>query len=292
MAGLAPRAVAASGGALVLAALIALAGMPTEASSKKKRNATTSLFSRSVDGGTPNGPSTNPVISGDLRFAQIVAFESEASNLVSGDTNGLKDVFAVRRSGSFKDDGSAWKLGTTQLVSRGPEGQPADGASFDPSTDGSTQARAKCVAFLSDATNLVAGDTNAVTDAFVGTAPDFKLTRVSLPDGTQAATPTTKVAISGSCARVAFVTGGKLYVRRGSTTTLIPTKSNPADPQYDSGDTQGLVFGASKGVYLLDEGKTKPRLLVKGARNPAYISRRRGGTVRRFLVYEKQKGGH
>ncbi|MEA2472438.1 MAG: hypothetical protein QOE06_353 [Thermoleophilaceae bacterium] len=291
MAGLAPRAVAASCAALLLAGLAALAGSPPEASGKK-RNATTSLFSHSAGGGTPNGPSTNPVISGDLHFAQIVAFESLASNLVAGDTNGLKDVFAVRRSGSFKDDGSAWKPGATQLVSRGPEGQPADGPSFDPSADGNAQARAKCVAFLSDATNLVAGDTNGVTDAFVGQAPDFKLTRVSLPDGAQATTPTTKVAISGDCSRAAFVTGGKLYVRRGPTTKLIPTKADPADPQYDSGDTNALVFGASGGVYLLDEGASNPKLLVKTGRNPAYINRRRGGRAHRYLVYETDKSGH
>ena len=242
VAGLAPRAVAVLGGALLLAALIALAGMAPEASSQKKRNATTSLFSHSLEGGTPNGPSTNPVISGDRRFAQIVAFESEASNLVSGDTNGLKDVFAVRRSGSFKDDGSSWKRGTTQLVSRGPEGQPADGPSFDPSTDGSTQTRARCVAFLSDATNLVAGDTNAVTDAFVGTAPDFKPTRVSLPDGVQATTPTTKVAVSGDCSRVAFVTGGKLYVRTGSI--------HDADPHEEQPGRSSVRLGRHEGTGL------------------------------------------
>jgi len=282
--------VAATGGALLLGALLAFAGIPSEAA--KKRNATTSLFSHAVDGGTPNGPSTNPVISGDLRFAQIVAFESLASNLVAGDTNGLKDVFAVRRLGPIKDDGSTWKPNEAQLVSRGLEGQPADGPSFDPSTDGSAQDRAKCVAFLSDATNLVAGDTNGVTDAFVAKAPDFKLTRVSLPDGTQATAPTTKVAISGDCSRAAFVTGGKLYVRRGPTTKLIKTKSGPADPQYDSGDTSALAFGTSNGVYLLDEGASKPKLLLKGARNPAYINRRRAGKPHRYIVYETSKSGH
>jgi len=46
------------------------------------------LISRAADGGTPNGPSTNAVISGDRRYARIIAFESEASDLVRGDTNG------------------------------------------------------------------------------------------------------------------------------------------------------------------------------------------------------------
>ena len=98
MARLAPRAAPAFLGALTLAALIALAAALPE-SSVGQRQTSTTLFSTALGGGTPNGPSANPVISGDLRYAQIIAFESEASDLVAGDTNGQKDIFAVRRAG-------------------------------------------------------------------------------------------------------------------------------------------------------------------------------------------------
>src|SRR5215212_3315909 len=108
MATLSLRALSAGLG-VSLAALAA--ALPASA-----RDATTSLFSRSLDGGPPNGPSTDPYISGDLRYSQIVTFESEASDLVKGDENGFKDVFAVRRAGSFGDTGSEWKPGKTQLV--------------------------------------------------------------------------------------------------------------------------------------------------------------------------------
>src|SRR3954449_3154809 len=63
-----------------------------------------------------NGPSTNAVISGDRRWARAIAFESEASNLVRGDTNGLKDVFVVRRRGKFDNRGQMWKPGKIRLL--------------------------------------------------------------------------------------------------------------------------------------------------------------------------------
>jgi hypothetical protein len=88
------------------------------------------------------------------------------------------------------------------------------------------------------------------------------------------------------------VNGSKLYVRTGSTTRRIATKSKPADPRYDSGDTNALVFGALGGVYLLGEGRTKPARIVKGGRNPAYINRRRQGRAERWVVYERDSGGY
>ena len=291
MAGQLPHARFAALSAVLVCALIAVAAALPQDSIGQKRTATTTLFSVAADGGTPNGPSTNPYISADLRFAQIVTFESEASDLVSGDTNGMKDVFAVRRAGTFADTGSEWKRGTTQLVSRGRGGQPANGPSFDPTADGNAQNRARCVAFLSDASNLVSGDTNGKTDAFLAKAPNFTPTRVSLPSNRQSSTNTTHVAVSGDCSRTAFVTAGKLFVRKGTSTKQIPTKASPADPAYDVGDTNSLVYGAAGGVYLLADGASRPARVVKGGRNPGYINRRRSGKVERWVIYEVDRGG-
>jgi len=44
-----------------------------------------------------NGPSGHATISGDDRKARYVAFDSAASNLVGGDTNGRTDVFVWSR---------------------------------------------------------------------------------------------------------------------------------------------------------------------------------------------------
>lgn len=98
--------------------------------------------------GMPNGRST-PSISGDGRY---VAFTSLADNLVSGDTNNVADVFI-----------HDLVFGSTARVSVSNFGLQANGASESPmlSTDG------KSISFLSEASNLVAGDTNGKKDVFV-----------------------------------------------------------------------------------------------------------------------------
>jgi TolB protein len=95
------------------------------------------------------GASIDPDISADGRY---VAFESEASNLVRGDTNGAFDVF-VRDLGT----------GTTSRLSVAGNRRPANDASYsaDISADG------RYVAFHSAASNLVPGDTNGVDDVFL-----------------------------------------------------------------------------------------------------------------------------
>src|SRR3954447_19509743 len=94
------------------------------------RDQSTQLISRAMDGGIPTGPSTNAVISNDKRYARAIAFESEASDLVPNDANGVKDVFVVRRTGSINNVGTDWKRGKTLLVSRTASGKPADGPSY------------------------------------------------------------------------------------------------------------------------------------------------------------------
>ena len=275
--------------ALSLVAVVAIGLAPgTDESAGGGRNTTTTLLSRDTSGGTPNGPSTNAVISGDLRYARIIAFESEASDLVSGDTNGQKDVFAIRRAGSFGNNGSAWRPGNTQLVSRGPGGEAADGPSFEPAVDGNFGHKATCVAFLSDATNLVAGDTNGTTDAFLAKAPGFEPRRVSLPGNKQATGDTTAVAVSGDCSRTAFVTDGQMYVRAGSSTRKLAHSGTASDPSFAAFESNHLVFAAKGGVYMSKNGTSKPSRIVKGGRDPAYDHARR----RKVVAYEKSRGGH
>jgi VCBS repeat-containing protein len=125
--------------------------------------------SGSSDGTQANGPSGDSSISADGRY---VAFMSYASNLVSGDTNDKPDVFVYDRAS-----------GTTTLVSVAINGTQSNNSSDYPtiSADG------RYVAFCSDASNLVIGDTNDWTDAFVHDRQTGQTTRVSVAsDGTQA----------------------------------------------------------------------------------------------------------
>jgi Tol biopolymer transport system component len=89
---------------------------------------------------------------------RFVVFASAASNLVAGDTNGVGDVFVRDR-----------RTGVTELVSVGPKGVQGDG---DSNFGGIATAPAisddgRYVAFKSDASNLVKGDRNDLTDVFV-----------------------------------------------------------------------------------------------------------------------------
>jgi len=97
------------------------------------------------DGTSPD----HPVISGDGRF---VAFRSEATNLVLGDSNRSYDIFVHDRA-----------TGNTERVSVSSAGEQGDGSSFHPSISGD----GRYVAFYSRASNLVPGDTNGYNDVFV-----------------------------------------------------------------------------------------------------------------------------
>jgi TolB protein len=280
--------------ALIVAALACLGfGLASVAdgrqgvSAAQNRDPETYLISKSYDGHTPNGPSTNAAISGDRRYARVIAFESEASDLVRGDTNGVKDVFAVLRTGSVNNNGTKWTGGDAVLVSKTASGEPADGQSFDPSVSGDFRHDGGCIAFLSDATNLVGGDTNGVTDAFVTERAGVDPVRVSLPGGKESLDKTTAVTVSGDCSRVAFVTGGKLYTRVGNSVKGVKASGTVSDPSFATGDSNDLVFAASGGVYLSAGGTGKPKLVGRGGTNPTY-----NDLKRKTLAYEKRRGSY
>ena len=110
---------------------------------------TTTQVSVATSGAQGNGPSYNPRLSADGRY---VAFKSTASSLVTGDNNGLWDVFVHDR-----------QTGQTTRVSVGPGGAQANGDANTPATS----ALGRYVAFAATATNLVVGDTNAASDVFM-----------------------------------------------------------------------------------------------------------------------------
>lgn len=199
---------------LIVAALAAGAALPatTSAQTKVKRIGFSMLLSKSMSGGFPNGPSRNAVSSTDQRTARYMAFESDASDIVPGDTNGLTDVFVVTRDmkvSSFdRKKGSPWVPNRTILASRGLGGRPADGRSYRPALDGDSIEPARCLAFISEASNLVRGDTNGVADAFVLDIRRRKISRVSVSSsGRQANGASYEVSLDGGCDRVAFSTG-------------------------------------------------------------------------------------
>jgi len=152
-----------------------------------RQTRTTSRVSVASNGTQGNDYSDVPAISGDGRY---VAFESGSSNLVSGDTNSIRDIFM-----------HDCQTGTTLRVSVASDGTQANSSSYNPilSSDG------RYVAFRSAASNLVAGDSNGVQDIFVHDRQTGTTTRVSVAsDGTQGNADSSDPSLSGDGRYVAF----------------------------------------------------------------------------------------
>src|SRR4028118_1344345 len=129
---------------------------------------TTTLVSVDSAGNLGNTDSNNPSISADGRF---VAFSSDASNLVPGDTNNNNDIFVRDRL-----------TNTTTRVSVDSAGNQANTYTNSPSIS----ADGRFVAFASNSSNLVPGDTNNTYDMFVRDTLTNTTTLVSLDSaGTQ-----------------------------------------------------------------------------------------------------------
>jgi Tol biopolymer transport system component len=127
---------------------------------------TTTRVSVNSAGQQGNNHSAWPAVSVDGR---LVAFDSEASNLVPGDTNGVMDVFVHDRN-----------TGVTERVSVDNDGNEANGFSIErPAFSGD----GRYVVFTSLASNLVPGDTNDKTDIFLRDREAGTTTRVSVDSG-------------------------------------------------------------------------------------------------------------
>ena len=150
------------------------------------RPGSTERVSIASDGTQANSNSQHSSISADGRY---VAFSSYASNLVAGDTNDTMDVFLHDR-----------QTGTTSRVSVASDGTEGNFDSFVPSIS----ADGRFVAFLSDASTLVAGDAYS-TDVFVHDRLTGVTSLISVAsDGVEGHYATGKASISADGRYVAF----------------------------------------------------------------------------------------
>ena len=221
---------------------------------------TTFLLSM-ANGAFPNGPSRNASVSHDQRIARYIAYESDASNIVDGDSNNATDVFLVIRAQPFGHNGTPWKAAGTQLISRGLGGAPANGASYRPALDGDSHHTPHCIAFVSSASNLVAGDTNGKPDGFVYDIASKRITRVTVDSsGKQSNGETFDISISGDCERVAFTSDAtNLALTKASKAAWSKAKTTSVRPGTHQvyvhvlggsgldGAFKGLTFLASAG---------------------------------------------
>ena len=215
-----------------VAAATAAAALLVPASAFASHNITAPI---SVDplGAIGNDESSYSDMTPDGRF---VAFVSAASNLVAGDTNGVGDVFVHDR-----------RTGVTERVSLGLKGEEADGDSnfLGIATDPAISDDGRYVAFKSEATNLVRGDRNDLTDVFVHDRQDDVTELVSV-DNAGDESSGDDPGISPDGRYVAFTTSGidgnfvdDVYLRdRVAGTTTLPGRvvgkvratQNPTSP--------------------------------------------------------------
>ncbi len=241
-----------------------------------------SMSSAGVEGNNSSGH-YGVSISADGRW---VAFGSSASNLVSGDTNGVSDTFVHDR-----------QSGTTEHVSVNSSGAQGSGGFLTfGSLRPSISADGRYVAFDSDATNLVAGDTNDSTDVFVRDRQMGTTERVSIDSiGAEGIGFSESPSISADGRYVAFhsiastlVSGdsngtGDVFVRdrQSSTTELVSVDSGEA--QADSGSLEASISVSGRYVAFTSWASN----LVVGDTNTipdVFVRDRQDGTTERVSV--------
>lgn len=210
---------------------------------------------------------------------RFVVFQSFASNLVAGDTNGWSDVFLHDR-----------QTGVTERVSLADDGSQGNlnAESGCVSDDGNT------IAFWSNASNLVPGDTNGTGDIFLRDRAAARTKRVSFPSPGSAAqgngncgTPT----ISADGQWVAFASlsdnwfagdaNGTWDVFVKNTTTLglfpvgpgIGTWNGASSAPWISADGEFVAFASTATNVVLPD--------ANGAVADVYLWRRANGSVQR-----------
>ena len=159
----------------------------------------------SVDssGGQSNDYSGDPAISADGRY---LSFMSAASNLVSGDTNGVADIFVRDR-----------QTGTTERVSVDSSGNQGLG---DSKWWNAISADGRYVAFYSEANNLVPGDTNFTGDTFLRDRQAATTQRVSVDSAGN------QTHIQGSSNYLTMSADGRFVAFQSYAMNLVPGDTN------------------------------------------------------------------
>ncbi len=217
---------------------------------RDRQAGTTARVSFAAGSTAPNGHSENARLSADGRF---VAFESLASNLVAGDSNGVRDVFLYDRdsdgNGVFDERPAGVEL---HWLSVSPAGNAANSDSRRPvvSDDG------RVVAFDSGAGNLL-------VEGAPATATQSVFARATCIDALGGCTPTTELISacatgspgSGLAWAPAISADGRFVAFESSAPNLLSPDCSPA------GDNN-LAFD----VFLLDrETRAMERLSVDPA---------------------------
>lgn len=205
----------------------------------RNRNAnTTTLVSSSASSALANGNNVNGQISGDATRA---VFASDATNLVLGDSNALRDIYVK----NLLDN-------SIQRASFGVAGSEPNGASDFPSIS----SNGRLVAFSSAASNLVSADTNAAIDVFVVDLHAGSVQRVSTNAAGEEGT-------GGDCNGPTSLSADGRYVGFSCTmSNLVPGDSNALADSF----VKDLITGAITRTSLTSTLAQANAATVSGAR--------------------------
>lgn len=245
---------------------------------RDRQSNTTILVSAAANG--PHGGNGDSISACASSNGQFVAFQSQASNLIADDTNGVWDVF-VRDVAN----------GITRLASMATNGGSANGVSSDPvmTSDG------RFVAFISTAMNLVPDDTNGIADVFVRDMLNQTTTLASVgavpPSGSTSATtgslvitPDGRYAAFFSTARglVPGVTNtslGEIYVRDLTGGSTIWVSSNATAlvrsvMRFNSNPLPGHPAISDDGRFIAFKSGWADVMAAPGGTTPAAVAMR------------------
>jgi Tol biopolymer transport system component len=165
------------------------------------------LITSAVGGGATDGSSYQPVVSGNGR---LVAFTSNADDLLAGDDNGKPDIFEYDLA-----------TGATRRVSTGAGGVQANGPSSNPSIN----ADGRYVTFASTSSNLVGHQAKALEQVYVHDAASNLTALVSLGRGKTRQ----NAAVSAPFTQISSISADGRYVAFDSDATNLvrhPTNSH------------------------------------------------------------------
>ncbi|MEK6749872.1 MAG: putative Ig domain-containing protein [Pseudomonadota bacterium] len=210
-----------------------------------RRNNSLKKITHNLSGGATDGNSSDVAVSGDGHF---VVFASDATQLVASDANALRDIFVYDRD-----------TDSYEKISNGVGGVAANGNSYWPSisNDG------RYVAFVSEANNLVSGDTNAARDAFVFDRNTGVMKRIGSLGGQN----------NGASGHVAVSGDGQYVVFESDATNLVSSDSNGVTDVFLYNNTTGavkLISRAIGGAY--GNAKSSSAAIDSSGRYAAFVS--------------------
>lgn len=184
----------------------------------------TSRVSVSTSGGQGDYSSFATGISARGRY---VAFTSDATTLVKGDTNGKRDAFVRDRL-----TGETTRVSVTSTGKQSSCSDP-----FGCSSAAGISANGRYVAMVSAAPDLVAGDTNGASDVFVHDRQTGETTRVSISgSGSEG---------NGASGFASISTDGRYVAFSSSASNLVPGDTNSTGDVFIHDLTTGRTTRAS-----------------------------------------------